>query len=70
MYPRWRLKVYQKANNTVNAFKVILCFSEQEIIKTNRILQELGLSETAGVYIIDASPDKISASNVKSTVEP
>lgn len=63
-----QVEIYQKANNTVNAFKVILCFSEQEIIKTNRILKELGLSETAGVYIINASPDKISASNVKSAI--
>ena len=60
-----QVEIYQKANNSCHSFKVIICFSESEILKANRILRELGLSEETGVYVIDASPNKISASNVK-----
>ena len=58
-----QVEIYKKANNTVNALKVILCFSESELAKVSRILSELGLSEEKGVYVIDATPNKISASN-------
>ena len=58
-----QVEIYKKANNTVNALKVVLCFSESELAKVSHILSELGLSEEKGVYVIDASPNKISASN-------
>ena len=64
-----QVEIYKKANETENALKVILCLSDNELIKTERILSELGLSEDTGVYIIDATPNKISASNVKTILE-
>ena len=60
-----QVEIYKKANETENAIKVILCMSEAEVIKTKKILSDLGLSEDSGVYLIDATPNKVSASNVK-----
>jgi len=64
-----QVEVYKKANETPNALKVILCQSDSEIARTKRILSELGLSEDTGVFIIDATPNKVSASNVKTAEE-
>lgn len=64
-----QVEIYKKANETENALKVILCLSDNELVKTKRILSDLGLSEDTGVYIIDATPNKISASNVKTILD-
>ena len=60
-----QVEIYKRANETENALKVILCMSEAEVKKTQKILSDLGLSEDTGIYLIDATPDKVSASNVK-----
>ncbi len=60
-----QVEIYKKASETENALKVILCMSEAEIKKVQKILSDLSLSEDAGVYLIDATPNKVSASNVK-----
>lgn len=65
----YQVEVYKKANGTKNALKVILCLSEPEIEKTKKLLMDLDLSEDKGVYIINATPNKVSASNVKNEEE-
>lgn len=61
-----QVAVYEAANQTKQSIKVIMCFSDVELTKTVRILNELELSGSKSVVIIDASRDnKPSASNVK-----
>lgn len=60
-----QVEIYQSANQTENAIKVIMCFSEAEMIKVSGILQELGLSDAENIVVIDADrTNKESASNV------
>ena len=50
----------------LNAFKVILFFSESELNKVEKVLSELNLTNDSDIILIDARKDnKISASNVK-----
>jgi len=60
-----QIEVYQKANNTNQAIKVILYFSDVEFNKVNNILSELKLHGNKDIMLIDASSEKQSASNVK-----
>jgi len=58
--------VYEAANQTKQSIKVIMCFSETEITKITKILNELGLTGAKSIIVIDASRDnKPSASNAK-----
>jgi len=59
-----QVEVYQEANQTKKAIKVILYFDESELVKTKRILKELDLKEGKSIILIDASNNKPSASNV------
>lgn len=60
-----QVEVYKVANRTEKAIKVVMCFSEAEISKVSRILNELGLTGDPNVVVIDADADnKTSASNV------
>lgn len=60
-----QVEVYKAANRTEKAIKVIMCFSEAEIIKVSRILNELGLTGDPNIVVIDADANnKTSASNV------
>jgi len=60
-----QVEVYKEANQTDQAIKVILCFSDAECERVNKILTELGLYNNKNIVLIDASNEKISASNVK-----
>lgn len=58
--------VYEDANQTKKSIKVILYFSESELLKVLKILKDLKLEGQENIVLIDASKDnKISASNVK-----
>jgi hypothetical protein len=59
-----QVKIYEKANNTTNSIKVILYFDTTELIKVQKILKELKISNSKDIVLIDAGR-KISASNVK-----
>ena len=59
-----QVEIYKKANNTKQAIKVILYFSDEEYKKVNNILNELNL-DRKDIILIDAKNDKVSASNVK-----
>ena len=56
--------IYQKANGTQISFKVIIYFSEDELLKVSAILNELGVAGNPQIILIDARNDnKPSASN-------
>ncbi|ULJ59885.1 hypothetical protein [Wielerella bovis] len=58
--------VYEDANQTKKSIKVILYFSESELLKVLKVLKDLKLEGQENIVLIDASKDnKISASNVK-----
>lgn len=61
-----QVEIYKAANDTDKAIKVILAFSQSEMSSALRVLNELGLSGLENVVLIDASPGKPSASNVRS----
>ncbi len=60
-----QLEVYEEANQTKKAIKVILYFNETELNKTKKVLKELNLKEGKTIVLIDASNNKPSASTVK-----
>jgi hypothetical protein len=64
-----QLEVYKAANETDKAIAVIMCFTEAEMRKTIQILNELELTGEDNVILIDASPDKPSASVTEDTDE-
>lgn len=60
-----QVEVYMTANRTDKAIKVIMCFSEAEVMKASRILNELRLVGDPNIIVIDADRgNKDSASNV------
>lgn len=61
-----QVEIYKKANNTKDALKVILYFTESEFKKVKTILEELNLVDNTNIYLIDARKDnKQSASKVR-----
>jgi hypothetical protein len=52
-----QVEIYQKANDTDRALKVITYFSLEELQKVQRILKELGLSSCEDIILIDARKD-------------
>ena len=50
-------EIYQAASDAQAAVKVILCFSESEQAKVERILNDLGPSGNANVVLVDARSD-------------
>ena len=60
-----QVAVYQKANQTKKSIKVIVYFSGDELTKVLRIMKELALKEGPDLVLIDAQPNKTSASNVR-----
>lgn len=52
-----QIEIYKKAHDTDKAIKVILFFTEEEEIKTRKILSELGLLDEKYVVLIDARND-------------
>jgi hypothetical protein len=60
-----QIKVYEKASDTKKSIKVILYFDNPELIKVNKILEDLKLDKDESIILIDAGGNKPSASNVK-----
>lgn len=52
-----QVEIYEKANDTKKSIKVILYFSEQELVKVNKILGELNLTEAKNIILVDARND-------------
>jgi len=51
-----QIEIYKKANDTDNAFCIILFFNEDELARVNKILKELELEQNEFIILIDASP--------------
>ncbi|SFR50526.1 hypothetical protein SAMN04488070_1578 [Pseudidiomarina maritima] len=64
-----QVEVYEAANGTHQSIKVILYFSDSELNKLIGIMKELELKEDKGLVLIDARPNKVSASNVTDMFE-
>jgi hypothetical protein len=56
-------EIYKKASKTINDIKVILCYTNSEMAKVNRILKSIKQEGAENIVIIDASK-KLSASLV------
>lgn len=61
-----QVSVYEAANNTSKSIKVILFFNDAELNRIQKILRDLKLIGRRDVVLIDASDNKVSASNVRS----
>lgn len=63
-----QVAIYEKANQTTNSVKVIICYTAADIAKTSRVLRQLGLDKGPGaksVVVVDARGDnKPSASTI------
>jgi hypothetical protein len=59
-------EIYQKASGANRTIKVILYFTEEEYIKTQKILKEIGLDNCKDIVLINAIGNKPSASNATS----
>ncbi|MCM7487891.1 hypothetical protein [Enterobacter kobei] len=57
-----QVEIYEKANETHNSIKVILYFTDTELNAVYKILKELKLKEGKNLVLIDARPNKLSAS--------
>ncbi|EBN9929589.1 hypothetical protein QTR52_001586 [Salmonella enterica] len=60
-----QVKIYEFANETKKSIKVILYFTDTELSKLIKVFKELGIKEGKDLVLIDARPNKVSASNVK-----
>ncbi|CAI1694709.1 Uncharacterised protein [Serratia proteamaculans] len=57
-----QVEIYEKANATNKSIKIILYFTDSELNTIYRILKELNLKEGKSLILIDARPNKKSAS--------
>ena len=58
-----QVEAYQRASDADVGYKVVFCFTDAELKKVQRIVEELGLSQNHNIVLIDARK-KISASQV------
>ena len=52
-----QVEIYQKASDAHAGFKVIIYFTAAELLKVERLLRDLGLSDDRHVYLVDARAD-------------
>ena len=64
-----QVEIYEAANCTHQSIKVILYFDDAELTKLINVMNELKLKEDKGLVLIDARPNKVSASNVRDMFE-
>ncbi len=51
-----QVEIYQKASDAQKALRVIIYFSESELLRVQKILKDLGLQQNPDVILIDAIP--------------
>ena len=49
-----QLDIYKKASDAETGYKVIVFFSEEELIRVEKILKELKMERDPNIYLIDA----------------
>lgn len=64
-----QVEIYEAANGTHKSIKVVLYFSDEDYSKLLKVMKDLNLSENKGLVLIDARPNKVSASNVSDMFE-
>lgn len=52
-----QIEVYQKANGTRTTVKMIICYTDADVTKTNAVLKDLGLLGEKSIVVIDARAD-------------
>lgn len=52
-----QLDIYKKASDAVFGFKVIIYFTEDQLLKVKKILKELEITGDKNIYLIDARND-------------
>ena len=55
-----QVEIYERANQTRNSLKVIICYTAADIAKAARVLRQLGLDEgpaAGSVVVVDARSD-------------
>lgn len=52
-----QLDIYKKASDAETGFKVIIYFTEDELIRVNSVLRELGMSKDSNIILVDARSD-------------
>jgi len=52
-----QVEIYKKASDARQGLKVIVCFTESEQTRVNRMLKQLGLTEDRDIVLIDARRD-------------
>ena len=58
-----QVEIYERANKTSQSMKVIIAYTEGELVKTKRVLRALEMANNRDVVVVDARADKPSASN-------
>jgi hypothetical protein len=59
-----QVEIYENANSTKKSIKVILYFSDDELLKVRKILKELGLDSSENIILIDACADNKPSASV------
>jgi hypothetical protein len=57
-----QVTIYETANNTRQSIKVIIAYTDADMVRTNKVLRELELTSNPAVVVVDARA-KPSASN-------
>jgi len=52
-----QLDIYQKASDAEVGFKVIIYFTEDELVRVDKILRELKMENDPNIYLVDARSD-------------
>lgn len=52
-----QLEIYKRASDAEAGFKVIVYFTEAELVRVEGVLSELGMSDDANIVLIDARDD-------------
>ena len=52
-----QLDIYQKASDAKAGYKVIIYFTEDELVRTRKILRELNMENDPNIYLVDARND-------------
>lgn len=60
-----QIEIYETANGTKKSLKMIFYFKQNELLKIKRILKELKMENDENIILVDCTPNKSSASNVK-----
>lgn len=52
-----QVAIHEKANKTARSAKAIICYTERDQIRVERMLEDLGLTNAEHVVVIDARSD-------------